>query len=430
MSILRKTNNPSGLDSKSAGLRNELIVLSLLRRHGQLSQAQLGNLGGIQSSTASYIVGRLRDKGLILEEQGQSSKRGKKPVILRINPLGQFVVGVEINPSSVYIGLFDFNCELLESVKTALGEDHCPDHVTGILEMDIRGLLSKHNVTEDKVLGIGVALSGTVTNDGLVTMASPLGWKGVKLGEILAKKLTAPVSVYTTRVRLLAEDYLQDDALEKDSGDGKGLDPSSPAYRNVLYLNVGNGVGGNIIMDGHLIQGATNRSAELGHVVIDPDGPLCGCGHKGCLEAYVSGPAIAKRIVNDIEQGLQTTLASTVTANDLPEEVIAKWGKAVAEDDQYSLSLLDEITRHLCKAATTAINCYDPSLVILAGYVVEQFTDCIIESIEKRMPAEVYDNLSRQIRIVPARAGEEALIRGASLAVFYSTYEISQGPEI
>jgi len=83
------------IDSKNAGLRNEKLVLSLLRQHGELSQAQLCRLAGLSSSTASYIVGRLRQKRLIREQPGRSSKRGAKPIMLRIHPRGQLVVGAD-----------------------------------------------------------------------------------------------------------------------------------------------------------------------------------------------------------------------------------------------------------------------------------------------------------------------------------------------
>lgn len=414
------TNIGLGLDSKSAGVRNERLVLSLLRKHGSLSQAQLRELGGIQSSTASYIVGRLRDKGLIVEEQGKSKKRGKKPTLLHINPHGGFIVGIEINPSYVYIGLFDFKCELIESVKAVIGDDRSPEHVSQTLEINLRGLLAKSEISEERVLGVGVALSGSITKDGVVKLASPLGWKNVRLGEMLERRLSWPVSVYTTRVRLLAEDYLHKAALpDKKHAEFKGLDSPWLTYSNVLYINVGNGVGGNVICDGNMVHGATNRAAEIGHIVIDPNGPLCGCGNKGCLEAFVSGPAIARRLQSDIQSGQETSLKDALSRDDLPEDIVSKWGEAIAQGDHYAVDLQAEVTRHLCWAAMISINCYDPGLVILAGYVVEQFTDHLIDAMIAAMSSQVYDSVSRQIKVVAARGGKEALIRGAGLAVFY-----------
>ena len=119
----------SPIDSKSAGRRNEILILSLLRKHGSLSQTQLCRLVGIGSSTASTIVARLRDKGLVLENRGQSDRRGPKPTILRLNPDAHRVIGIEINPSYLIIGLFDFVGQMIDKVQIKLASDQSPDHV-------------------------------------------------------------------------------------------------------------------------------------------------------------------------------------------------------------------------------------------------------------------------------------------------------------
>jgi N-acetylglucosamine repressor len=391
----------SPIDSRGAGLRNENLVLTILQKHGELSQSQLCRRAGLSSSTTSYIIGRLRDKGLIIEKQGQSNQRGAKPVIVSINPLGRFAVGVEITPDHIFMALFNFNCELIESVRVSLADDHSPENVAKLLEINVRGLLSKHAVIEDKVAGIGIMLSGSISKDGVVQLSSPLGWKSVPLKQMLQAQFTAPISIHTTRVRLLAENSTE----------------HNMAFQNMLYLNVGNGVSGHAIVDGHLIHGSTNNSGEVGHIVVDPQGPLCGCGHKGCLEAFIGGPAIAKKIRADIASGISTTLKKDIAKDDSPETVLLNWGKAIAANDAYALQLRNTVGDYLSKAAAIAINCYDPQVVMLAGYVCEQCQDFLIEQIQTRIATDVFDNLARDIRIVPARAGEIALILGVATAV-------------
>lgn len=424
-----KSDNHWALDSKSTGLHNELLILSLLRRFGPSSQTQLRQRGQIGSSTVSYIVRRLREKALILEETGQSNSRGAKPVLLRINPKSRYVVGVEISPSYVYLGLFDFTCSLVESVKAALGPDNSPEHVVGLLEINLRGLLGKHNISEDRLLGIGVTLSGSISVSGVVELSSPLSWKKVPLGEMLVGRFQTPVSVHTTRVRLLAEDDNLGQATVprgETSDTAINVAEQVPAgMQNVFYLHVGNGVGGHVIIDGKLAHGATNRSAELGHVVVDPQGPLCGCGLKGCLETLVSGPALARRIIADIDAGRETLLSNTIRPSDIPEDIVAKWGQAVAKGDDYALELRNTLGDYLGKIAAVAINCYDPELVILAGYVSQACMNFFIQAIQRRMSTDVYDYTSRNIRVVPARCGQESLIRGVAKAVVQSVTEIA-----
>ncbi len=395
------------IDSKNAGLRNENLVLSLLRKHGPLSQAQICKRANLGSSTASCIVGRLREKNLITEQPGKSNKPGAKPVVISINPQGQFIVGVEINPSNIFIGLFDFNCQLIEEIKVSLDSDHSVENVIHLLEINLKGLISKHNVVQAKLIGVGITLSGSISPKGIVELSSPLGWKSVPLKKMLSARFSCPVQIHITRVRLLAEMSIE-----------PGL-----SSKNVLYLNVANGVGGTIIIDGKLIHGATNRCGEIGHTIVDPDGPLCGCGHKGCLEAFISGPALAKKIKDDIAAGVKTILADSVADDDIPEEVVGKWGQAIKEKDSYALSMRDFVADFLSRSAAIAINCYDPDMVILAGYVTTQCVDYLAEAIRKRIPTDVYDDSSRSFEIAPARAGEEALIRGVATAVLQSSLE-------
>jgi N-acetylglucosamine repressor len=395
------------IDSKNAGLRNEKLVLSLLKKYGELSQAQLCELAGLSSSTASYIVGRLREKGLILEKRGQSVKRGARPVLVSIHPRGQLVVGVEISPSNIFMGLFDFNGELVGSLQAPVGYDRSPRHVVELLEINLRGLLGKHGTAEDKLVGIGVTLSGSISSDGVVKLSSPLGWKDVPLKEMLETRFEVPLDVYTTRVRLLAEISIAPHLSSK----------------NILLLNFSNGVGASLVVDGHLVHGATNRAGEVGHIVFDPDGPPCGCGHKGCLEALVSGPALAARIRTDLERGTETILRSQIKSSHTAEEIVNHLGKAIEQGDQYALEVRDLLADYVSRAAAIAINCYDPEVLVLAGYVTAQCSDFLIQAITKRIASDVYDSHSRSITIIPARAGEQALIRGVATAMLNSSME-------
>ena len=402
---MRKT----AVDLKSVGVQNEELVIQLLRRHGKLSQSEIRKLANLSSSTSSYIIGRLRKKGLILETNGPSSRRGAKPILIEINPSGCFAVGVEINPSSILIGLFDFDGKLVESTKAVLGVDHSPENVCHCLEINLRGLLSKNNIGDERLGGIGVALSGSVSKDGTVELSSPMGWKSVPLKKILEERLNKSVKIFTTRVRLLAEITIE----------------PQTSYRNVLYLNVGNGVGSHAIIDGHLLHGSTSKSGEIGHIIVDPEGPRCGCGQKGCLEIFISGPAIASRINSAIRNGQGTILTDVVSADDIPEAIIEKWGAAIAEKDFYSVQLRSLVAEHFSRAAAIAINCYDPDVVILGGYVAKECFDFMAEAIYKRFETDVYDHNSRRIKIKAASAGEDALITGAAKGVLGHSIEIS-----
>ncbi|AQT68630.1 N-acetylglucosamine repressor [Anaerohalosphaera lusitana] len=396
--------NATPIDSRWAGRRNEKLILKILKEQGAMSQTQLCRKLGLGSSTASYIIARLRDKGLLTEKQGVSNRRGPKPTILSINNRGRFILGVEINPSFLLIGAFDFNGDMIEKKKISLGDDHSPERVVSILAENLQNLLQAQSIEEDLILGIGVSLSGSVTSQGRVQMSSTLGWEDVPLKDMISDKLAPPVTVFGTAVRVLAE---------------IGLDPEL-ASASVLYLNVADGVGSTLWMDDRLISGATGKFGELGHIVVDPDGPQCGCGQQGCLEAMISGPAIADRIKKELPDHPQSTLSDRIPPEmKTPELIVEQWASALADGDEYAASIRDFIAETLARIAAVAINLYDPDTIILAGYVASACPDQIADAIKNRMPTDVYDDKVRDISIRTAKSGDESLIRGSAIAILH-----------
>ena len=170
--------------------------------------------------------------------------------------------------------------------------------------------------------------------------------------------------------------------------------------------------------------GSTNRCGELGHVVIDPEGPLCGCGQRGCLEAHISGPAIAKKIKDDIAAGTISVLAKLITSQDTPEDNAEKLKQAIENNDAYAIGIRGFIADRLSRSAAMAINFFDPDSLILAGYVCEMCADYFAECIKSRFKSDVYDQSSRNIEVVFARAGQQALISGVAAAVLQEQFKL------
>ena len=381
--------------------------MALMRQHGELSQAQLCKLAGLSSSTASYIVGRLREKHLIVEKRGESSKRGAKPVIVSIRPRAQLVAGVEISPTDIFAGLFDYDGTLVESLRAAISGDHTPNAVVNLVEITVRGLLSKHSIRADNIVGVGLTVSGAISPAGVVRLSAPMGWKDVPLRELVQDRFNAPVHVFTTRVRIFSE---------------IGHFPAGAA-NNIVLLNFADGVGAGVAENGRLAHGATNRVGEIGHIIFDPAGPLCGCGHRGCLETFASGPALAARIRDRIQNGTETVLKQWIHPEDSPREILGYLGSAIASNDQYALEVRGHIADYVSRATAIAINCYDPDTLILTGYVIAQSPDYFIQAAQERITSDVFDHYSRDIKIVVDHSGEESLIRGVATAVLNASLE-------
>ena len=403
----RHSPDATPIDSRNAGLRNERLVMSLLRQHGELSQAQLCKLAGLSSSTACYIVGRLREKNLLVEKRGESSKRGAKPIIVSVRPRAQLVASVEISPTGIFAGLFDFNGTLVESLRAAIPGEHTQEAVVNLLEINVRGLLSKHGIGEENVVGVGITVSGAISPTGVVQLSAPMGWKDVPLRAMVQSRFQAPVYVFTTRVRIFAEISRM---------------PTGVA-NNIVLLNFADGVGASVVENGKLSHGATNRAGEIGHIVFDPAGPLCGCGHRGCLETFASGPALAARIRGCIQNGSETILRDWIKPEDVPRDVLGHLGRAIATEDAFALEIRGLIADYVSRATAIAINCYDPDTLILTGYVIAQSPEYFIQAAQDRISSDVFDHYTRDIKIIVDRSGEESLIRGVATAVLNASLE-------
>ncbi len=389
-------NEPA--DFKDIAIQNEKLVISLLRRHGEMSQTQLRKLSGLSMSTSSYIIARLRNKGYIRENKGISTNRGAKPVILAIDPQGCFAVGVEVRPDSIYAGLFDFNAGLVAETKTPTADTGLETVCTAV-KVSVDNLLTDLSLATKRLCGIGVAVSGSVRNNSVVVLSSPLGWKNVPFKEKLAELLSVPVMIYPAQVRMLAE-----------------VDMEAP-QKNMLYINIGNGVGGHMIIDGRLSSGATGRCGEIGHIVMDGSGRRCGCGNFGCLETFISGIAIAAKIKADLLGVAQSALKSMVMPDDVPEVVIAKWGEGLRAGDAYSEAVADYVCGYLSRAVCMVANICDPEIITLAGYVVENCFAYAAAGLKKSFAANVYNYSERNIEIIKATSGKRALITGAAISI-------------
>ena len=200
------------------------------------------------------------------------------------------------------------------------------------------------------------------------------------------------------------------------------MDAQPVSSKNIVYLNVADGVGSTAMVDGRLIHGSTNRCGEIGHVVVDPEGPLCGCGQRGCLEAMISGPALAKKINDELAGGKTSVLSDLISDGDSSETIAKLLKRAIEQGDPYALEVREFIAVHLNASAAIVINLFDPDVVILGGYVCDVSRDYFVAQIKRGFANHVYDHESRNVEIVFTRAGQQSQIIGVAAAILQEQY--------
>ena len=251
----------------------------------------------------------------------------------------EYTLGIDLGGTKLQIGAVD-------TASTLLATRSVPTDVQGgpakVLEQIVH--LSKQLIDEQggKPRAIGIGLPGQVDPaEGIVRFAPNLNWHNVSIRDELQKALGAPVFI-TNDVRAATWGEWQ-------AGSGKG-------YSNIACIFVGTGVGGGLVLDGKIVDGANNTAAEVGHMVVQMNGLPCACGQNGCLEAYAGGWAIAKN-------------GAKPTAKDV--------AIAYKQGDKQAINAIDQAVQALITASVNIINLLNPELLILGGGVLNGLPELI-----------------------------------------------------
>jgi glucokinase len=230
---------------------------------------------------------------------------------------------------------------------------------------------------EAEILAAGVGAPGPLREGRLLTPPNLPGWHGFPLREEWSRRLGVKV------------------ALERDSNAallGEVWRGRARGEREVLLLTLGTGVGGAVLTRGELLRGRDGMAGELGHILVEPEGPACGSGHRGCLEALISGPSIGRQ------------------AGMPPEEVFAR----ARGGDPQARSQVERMARYLGMALASLVHIFNPALILLGGGLSRE-APLFLPLAEEEMKNRVFPSLSRELKIAPAGLGEEAGLYGAGL---------------
>ncbi|MBM3154240.1 MAG: ROK family protein [Chloroflexi bacterium] len=250
--------------------------------------------------------------------------------------------------------------------------------------------------------GVAIAAAGILdTARGVVTTSPNLpGWRNVHLRDIVAERLNvATCLVNDASVAALGEHRF---------GVGKGL-------ANLIYLTVSTGIGGGIIVDGKLYEGTDGCAGELGHMVIDAQGPKCNCGNYGCLEVLASGTAMAKEAVSRIRNGGASLMVQLVggVLDDITAETVAT---AAREGDLLACQVVNQCAAYLGVGLANLVNIFNPQLIIIGGGV-SRMGGMLLRPARKVVKEKAFRLPARTVQIVKSRLGYDAGILGAAAYV-------------
>ncbi|MCH8051145.1 MAG: ROK family protein [Chloroflexi bacterium] len=283
------------------------------------------------------------------------------------------------------------------------GDDRRPSRASDGLDATIETLLaslahacSEAGVEASALRGLGVATPGWVDTERGIVPAAPqlIGWRDVPLVEMLQERLGLTVRL---------ENDANAAALGENAfGAGRGT-------RHMLYITVSTGVGAGIIVDGRLYGGAKGSAGEIGHTIVDPSGPPCGCGKHGCLESLSSGTAIARRAAQAADRGDSAALAGIREREGrLGARQVAD---AARQGDAASIAIYEEAGYFLGIALANAVNLLSPEAIILGGGVMRA-KDLFLPRAEETMRDLALDEPLKYMRLAEAELGDRAGVMG------------------
>jgi N-acetylglucosamine repressor len=385
---------------------NRSIVLNIVRTYGPVARAEIARRSGLSPATITGISAELIEEGLIFEKETGDSSGGRRPILLALNPFGGYVIGIKLTEQNMIGALTDLKTNVLVKKTRQLGERSVDVIVESLAEL-VLNMLQKAALPKKKLLGVGVGLAGIVDFErGLLRQSPFLGWKDVPLRDLLQERLRVPVYI-DNDVNTLTQ-------AEKWFGSGQGID-------NFLTITIGRGVGMGIVVNGQFYRGLRGGAGEFGHIVIDDDGPQCECGNRGCLESYVSDPAILREAQAAYQEGVLPT----------PVENIEALVHYAQQGNPAAIEIFERAGSVLGKGVANLINIFNPQRIIIGGEGVKMW-DFLLEAMQTAIDCHVMPGLQGDTEIQVEPWGDDAWARGAASLVLRELFEspIHRSPNI
>jgi glucokinase len=306
-------------------------------------------------------------------------------------------VGFDLGGTKMLATLFDAKFKAIESDRSKTkGHEGAETGVTRIIK-SIRKVLKEAGVKEGQLGGIGIGIPGPLDLDqGIIHSTPNLGWTDVRIKDILEKEFECPT--------VIANDVDAGVYGEYRFGAGRNA-------RTVLGVFPGTGIGGGCVYEGSILRGKTGSCMEIGHVQVAPEGPLCGCGRRGCLEAVASRLAIASRAAAAAYRGQAPHLLDEV-GTDVAKIRSGVLAASIAAGDETVESIVREAARQIGRAVAGAVHLLGPDVVVLGGGLVEAMPKLFVTEVSETAKQRVLPSFADSFKVAAASLGDDAGVLG------------------
>jgi glucokinase len=309
-------------------------------------------------------------------------------------------VGVDLGGTKILAAVFDPKLQLLGSTKITTKAQRGADAVIERIARCVLDAIDECDLSPKQVCGVGIGAPGAVDQEhGEVVFAPNLGWKNVPLVKDLEKRLDLPVFLENDCHVCMLGIYEQE--LKKKP-------------RDVVGIFIGTGIGGGLIINGEPYLGSSHTAGELGHMVIDVNGPKCNCGNKGCFEVLAGRLALFRAIEAAVKDGKETILTEML-GKDLKDLRSGDIRKAIRRGDKLVAKIVEVAAEYIGIAVANVSNLLNPEIVVLGGGVMEALADEMMPTVTKSAKSHMFPGTFRNVEIMASKLGDNAGITGSAV---------------
>jgi glucokinase len=313
----------------------------------------------------------------------------------------KYLIGVDLGGTKILAGVFQGSMECIGTAKLSTKSQRGVDAVIERVARCVTDAVDEADLSMKQVAGVGIGAPGAVDfESGTVIFAPNLeGWKDINLKKALEKALGVPV-------------FVENDCNIAALGVYAAELKSKP--KSMVGIFVGTGIGGGLIINGDLYSGFGHTAGEIGHMVLEIDGPKCGCGNKGCFEALASRTAIFQQIKAGVKDG-QKTLLTDMLGDDLADLRSGDLRKAIRKGDKFVDRVVEDASEYIGIATANLVNILNPEVVVLGGGVIEALADEMMGVIVETAKDYAMPGAMRGVEIVASKLGDSAGITGGAV---------------
>jgi len=393
-------NNKLKANSDFLSRINTTLILKTIWEHSSISRTDIVDRTNLTAATVSRIVCKLNKNGFVQEFGYGKSNGGRKPILMELSPRAIMVIGIDVEIDEINSVLIDLKGNIIER-KTVKNKEVKQDRILKKI-IDIVNELIVISNNKEKIVGIGIGIHGLVDYYKGISIYPPaFGWSNVPVAEIIHKEYKLPV-ILDNNVRALAQG-------EKWFGVAKKM-------QNFICLKVDAGIGSGIFANGNLYRGGSMSAGEVGHIVVDEDGPLCVCGNYGCLDSLATISALINRTKKIIRQGAESKIYNMVNGklDEINEDIIFE---AAKKGDSIALQVLRDTGRYLGIAIASIINVLNPEAVIIEGKIIEA-GEFVFQSVRETVKNKALSYPLKHVNIMTGMLGKDGVAIGAATLIF------------